>query len=221
MRKKYGSIVLILCALVLMSPGGSVVWGESSGAGTRSDLSKHLSTMPPAEQIVYLRRLSPAEVGGAEIHFYLGNAFYANEEVDSAVAEYMKAVEADSAYTKAYVNMGIALDTNSQFFKARWAYEQALRIDPEDVLALCHLGFNYFNRGDTEKAVAYYRKALAIDPGSAQAHYNLGIAFANAKIFKEALVEWRRVVELDPDGALGKLAAENVELLKTYIDLDN
>ena len=64
-----------------------------------------------------------------------------------------------------------------------------------------------------------YRKALKIDPNSAQARYNLGLAFANFKLFKEALVEWQKVVELDPEGELGKLAAENVELIKTYVEL--
>lgn len=221
MRKTHKKFILYVFALAMITRGGFDVRGGTAGEESKSELSKRLSAMPPAEQITYLRELSRTGGNQAEIHFYLGNAFYAKEEVDSAVAEYVKAVEADSAYGKAYVNMGIALDTKGQITKARWAYEQALVINPEDVLALCHLGFNYFNSGRAEEAVKYYRKALDIDPNSAQAHYNLGIAFANAKIFKEALVEWQKVVDLDPDGPLGKLAVENVELLKTYIDLGN
>jgi tetratricopeptide (TPR) repeat protein len=116
--------------------------------------------------------------------------------------------------------MGIALDTKGQFSRARWAYQRALDINPEDVLAYCHLGFNYYSRGRHAEAMENYRKALEIDPNNAQAHYNLGLAFANNKIFKEALVEWQKVVELDPGGDLGKLAAENVELIKTSIDMD-
>jgi cytochrome c-type biogenesis protein CcmH/NrfG len=63
-----------------------------------------------------------------------------------------------------------------------------------------------------------YRRALALDPNSAQAHYNLGLAFAETKVFKEALVEWEKVVALDPNGELGKAAAENVRLLRQYVD---
>jgi tetratricopeptide (TPR) repeat protein len=214
MKTVYKNYVLLVFAALVLA-GGTV----ASGKEKKSELARRLSKMTPAEQIAHLRGLPQSGGNEAEIHFYLGNAFYAAEQADSAIAEYVKAVEADSAYSKAYVNMGIVLDAGGQVSKARWAYQQALEIKPDDVLALCHLGFNYFNSGHRDEAIDYYRKALAIDPNSAQAHYNLGIAFANAKIFKEALTEWKRVVELDPDGELGKLAAENVELLKTYINL--
>ena len=60
----------------------------------------------------------------------------------------------------------------------------------------------------------------SIDPECAQAHYNLGLAFADAKIFGEALLEWKKVVEIDGDGDLGRTAAENVELIQTYMELE-
>ena len=59
-----------------------------------------------------------------------------------------------------------------------------------------------------------------VNPNSAQARYNLGLAFAETRIFNEALIEWNKVIEIDPDGPLGKIAAENVELIKTYMELD-
>jgi len=196
---------------------GAIVLSAGPGrAGDPSDvLAERLKSMSPQEQLSLLR----TKAGDAKVDFYMGNAFYALAEYDSAVAHYQSAVERDSTYAKAYVNMGIALDTAGRYQRARAAYERALEINPEDVLACCHLGYNYYTLGDADRAMELYQRALEIDPNSAQAHYNLGLAFANAKIFEEALVEWRKVIEVDPDGDLGRIAAENVELIRTYMEL--
>jgi len=140
--------------------------------------------------------------------------------MDSAVVYYDDAIRADSSFTKAWVNQGLAYDSQGKTPEARRAFEAALAVKPDDELALCHLGFSYFTHGEADKAMQYYLHALRVDPDCAQAHYNLGLAFADAKLFNEALTEWNKVVEIDPNGELGKTAAENVNLIKTYLDLD-
>jgi tetratricopeptide (TPR) repeat protein len=213
----YTAFLLAVASLVVALTYSAPV--KATDKEKTSDLSNRMKEIPPKEQLAHLRTLLSGGEEEAEVHFFLGNAFYALEDLDSAITHYTRAVELDTAYSKAYVNMGIAFDTKGQQGKARWAYQKALEINPQDVLAYCHLGYNYFNRKNYTEAMENYRRALEIDPNSAQARYNLGLAFANFKLFKEALVEWQKVVELDPDGELGKLAAENVELIKTYIEL--
>ena len=190
-------------------------------ADSLDNLKDRLDGMTPGEKIAYLDKLIEDGVDDARIHFFKGNAWFVSQQYDSAIVEFGRAVELDENYAKAWVNLGIVYDHTRKFPDARKAYARALQINPDDVLAHCHLGFNYYSAGKHDKAMWHYNKALEIDPGSAQAHYNLGLAFANAKIFKEALVEWRKVVELDPDGQLGDMAAENVELIKTYMELGN
>lgn len=193
----------------------------AAGEDPLADLKDRLNGMTPEEQITYLNKLIEDGVDDARIHFFKGNAWFVSEQYDSAIVEFDRAVKLDENYAKAWVNLGIVYDHTRKFPDARKAYSRALQINPDDVLAHCHLGFNYYSAGKHDKAMWHYDKALELDPGSAQAHYNLGLAFANAKIFKEALVEWNKVVELDPDGQLGKMAAENVELIKTYMELGN
>lgn len=183
-------------------------------------LSERLDPMTPQEQIEYLQSYLEQGMTDARIHFFMGNAYYAIEQLDSAIAHFTTAVELDADYAKAYVNLGITYDAKGKTREARASYIRAIEINPNDVLAYCHLGFSYA-RHEPAKAVHYYLKALEIDPNSAQAHYNLGLAFAEAKIFNEALVEWHKVIELDPDGKLGEIATENVELIETYMELGN
>jgi superkiller protein 3 len=196
--------------------------GEQMAGTTRvtDDLVAHIETLSPDSQLVYLRGLEEQGRHDALVYFHMGNSFYSLAQLDSAVASYGRAIAADSSFTKAWVNMGLAYDGQGQIPASRDAFERALAVNPKDVLALCHLGFSYFVRGQADVAMKYYLDALAVDPNSAQAHYNLGLAFADAKLFHEALIEWRKVVEVDPGGELGKTAAENVGLIKTYLELD-
>jgi len=187
--------------------------------------------MPPEDQLDYLRKLDQEKPDDATIAFHFGNAYYeiggsypvedhdvAVAYYDSAVTAYRRAVAIDSTYSKAYVNMGLAYDAMGKRADARGALRKAIEVNPNDVLAYCHLGHLEQSFGDYGEAMTNYRRALAIDPNSAQAHYNLGLAFADTKVFKEALVEWEKVVALDPDGELGKMAAENVRLLRQYLE---
>lgn len=193
----------------------------AGGTDPLDGVRARLEGMAPLEQIAYLDSCLASGMEHAKLHFFLGNAYVATEQPDSAIVQYNRAVELDENYAKAYVNLGIVYDGKHDRRRARQAYERAIEINPEDVLAYCHLGYNYYEAGEHDAAMALYSKALAIEPNSAQAHYNLGLAFANAKIFKEALVEWRKVMELDPDGSLGKMASENVQLIQEYMELGN
>ncbi len=204
---------------------GAMLLAGACGGGPRQaqpgDLKSQIDGLPPDQQITYLRS---AQAGGnrdPKVEFYLGNAFLNMDRADSAVTHYESALAADSSYAKANVNLGIALEKLNRMDEAKSHYERAIEIDSTDVLAQCHLGHYYHVRGDFEAAVRHYLRAIAIDPRSAQAHYNLGLAFADSKIYAEALREWERVIELAPQSELGRTAAENVRLIKTYLNPGN
>lgn len=216
-HKRRLSVRRTLCGLTALA---AVACSSVAQDGKPNALKEELNAMEPPQRAEHLLGLVAAGTGTARVYFYLGNALYAQQLMDSAVGYYQQAIEADSLYSKAWVNMGIAYDGMERGIAARRAYESAITINPNDVLAYCHLGYNYFTRGRTDQAVKNYQLALKIDPNSAQAHYNLGLAFADAKMFSEALVEWEQVVELDPDGELGKIARENVEIIRTYMELE-
>lgn len=193
-------------------------------------LADALERMAPQAQLDTLRALSAVNPGDAELAFHTGNAYYslgmeippergpeADAYYDSATTAYRRATELDSTYSRAYVNMGLAYDAWRKRSDARSAFVRALEINPRDVLAYCHLGYLEYTLGNKTAAMDYYQRALAVDPDSPQAHYNLGLAFAEANIFHEALREWERVAALDPDGQLGKMAGENVRIIRQYL----
>lgn len=211
-------IAVVFAALALAACAGSGARGPEPTA--ERSLSEAVAGMEPAAQVNYLRELSTQRPDDANVFFYLGNAYYAAGEPDSAVASFRRAVAIDTTMSKAHVNMGLVYDAARRRDEAIREFRRAIEINPDDVLAYCHLGQVQYSRGQVDEAIKLYKKALEIDPESAQAHYNLGLAFADAKIFGEALTEWTRVIELDPDGELGRTAAENVKLIRSYLEVE-
>jgi tetratricopeptide (TPR) repeat protein len=208
--------------------GPAVHRGASQPAG--DPLAGRLGDMPPSAQLDTLRALASTQPDDARLQFFIGNAYYglgaaqaperraaAQAYYDSAVTAYTRATEIDTAYSRAWVNKGLALDAGRKPDPARRAYQRAIDIDPQDVLAYCHLGALERAAGNTDAAVRLYQRALIIDPNSAQAHYNLGLAFAEAHIYAEALREWEAAAAADPDGVIGTTARENAAILRQYL----
>jgi tetratricopeptide (TPR) repeat protein len=201
----------------------------AAAAPRESALAERLRVMPPAAQIDTMRALVAADTADAQLRFLSGNAYYEFASalettapnrpayLDSATAQYTRAVTIDSTMSKAWVNLALAEQDRRQPDAARKALERAIAVNPRDVLAWCHLGYLSHMRGDLTEAMRCYNRAVAIDAASAQAHYNLGLAFAEAKIFPEAVREWELVVKYDPDGDLGRTAAENVRIIQQYM----
>jgi superkiller protein 3 len=197
----------------------AVAVGAMAAPAEPDEIKPMLESLTGEERVSYLRGLKAKGEWGAAPSFYLGNAYLSLDNPDSAIVYYEEAVALDSTYAKAYVNLGIAYDRIKRFDRAKSSFEKAIEVNPQDVLAHCHLGHYYHVRGGLGRAVSYYQMALEIDPESAQAHYNLGLAFADSRLFSEAVREWERVVALSPDSEVGKTAAENVKLIKTYMDI--
>ena len=213
------SVGVFLAALCLAAAWGLQAFVPTPAAAEKK-LADRIKGKSPQQQAQYLMAEREAGRDDPEINFFLGVAMYSMGKLDSALVFFSNAVSKDSTYTKAYVNLGIILDARRKPLEAEAMYKRAITLDPADELALCHLGFLYYSQKQHGKAMDYYQRALAINPNSPQAHYNLGLAFAEAKIFKEAILEWEKVVKMDPDGELGKTAADNVRLIKQYMEID-
>ncbi len=227
-----GLVALVACGLACAKNAKEppAVTKEPSAVS----LNEQMVGMTDVQRIAFLRDLDAKQSGDAKVAFQLGNTYYslgtgslghddhlARAYYDSAVVEYKRAIDRDSTYSKAYVNMGLAYEAGGKKPDARRVLQQAVAVNPNDVLAHCHLGQLEQSYGNYAEAVKLYQRALALDPNSAQAHYNLGLAFAENRVFREAMIEWEKVMALDPGGELGRTAAENVRMIKQYVEAEN
>ena len=149
--------------------------------------------------------------------------------LDSAEVYFSRAVERDSTFIEALVNLGSVWDDRSEqmgsrverdqrIANAQKFYELALEVDPADEKARCNLGSLYLRQRRTKEAMAEFQKVLEYDPKSSLAHYNMAIMFAEAKIYREAITEWELAAKYDPDGDIGYRSRENIKIVKDLMN---
>lgn len=135
-----------------------------------------------------------------------------------------RAVERDSTFIEALVNLGSLWDDRSQQMSARKTrvereetakmyYNMALTLVPEDEKARCNLGSLYMRKRDPSHAIAEFKTVLEYNPKSALAHYNLAIMFAEAKIYREAISEWKLAAKYDTVGDIAERSKANIDIV--------
>ena len=111
------------------------------------------------------------DVSGVEIHptdrrrlvddsyakaLYLNNIAVESllkNDLPTAYAYILKAIEASSEVTDPWVNLGVVYGRNDQLDDAEMAFQQALRIDPNEFSAMSNLYEVYLEQGKIEQAV--------------------------------------------------------------------
>jgi len=239
------SISVFVAALVFL-----VVAATGCKDGTpQSELDRFISEMNLLDETARTARLQ--ELAGGETsqaafaNYMIGNEFYqqageaardkgwndgtVNALLDSAEVYLDLAVDRDSTFVEAMVNLGSLWDDRSdqmgnrqerekRLTKAREYYDLALSVDPNDEKARCNLGALYLRQRKTGDALAEFQKVLDHDPHSSLAHYNLAIMFAEQKIYREAIVEWELAAKYDPDGDIGQRSRDNIKIVKDLMN---
>ncbi|PID80598.1 hypothetical protein CSB20_06595 [bacterium DOLZORAL124_64_63] len=229
----------LLAALALVTLAGCK---EEAPKSELDIFIEHMDNLPAGEQADTLATLA-AGTGrpAAWANYILGNRLYA-AAADSAViggwstpvvtalleeseGYLTAAIERDSTFVEALVNLGSLWDDRSEVVgpraqrdrnlaQAKHFYEKALAINPRDEKARCNLGGLYLRQRKIMEAKQEFTTVLENNPHSALAHYNLAIMFAESKIYREAIAEWELAVKYDPDGDIGQRSSDNIKIVK-------
>lgn len=127
-----------------------------------------------------------------------GNGRAGQNQLESALADYEKAIELAPLAADPYLNRGAVFEAQGKFDAALADYDKVLEIDPNDAM-----GYN--NRGNAkagkqlwEEALADYRKAAEIDSNFAFARANSVLVMYQIGKKEEALKEIRNLVRKYP-----------------------
>jgi tetratricopeptide (TPR) repeat protein len=115
---------------------------------------------------------------------------YAAEEagdVESAKAEYWRAIASDPGMADAYVNVGRLLHEDGRPEQAAALYAAAVALRADDVIAHFNLGVALEDLGNSEEAIAAYQRAIALRPRNGDAHYNVARLYEMLGRSQEAL----------------------------------
>jgi TonB family protein len=145
-----------------------------------------------------IRECNPKDANAYDIR---GNAYYANGDLDRAIAAYSEAIRLDPNDATAYNNRGIAYDARGEFDRAIADYNEAVRLDPKDAVTFNNRGETYRHKGDFDRAIADYNEAVRLDHKLSTAYGNRGTAYYAKGDLDRAIADYDQAVRLDPKDA--------------------
>ncbi|MCS7186322.1 MAG: tetratricopeptide repeat protein [Armatimonadota bacterium] len=153
-------------------------------------------------------RRDPTQSVDAFIAFSKAAHFWDAEEkpdgdVDEAIRLLREALQFDSGFYKAWVNLGLAWERKGNLQEAKHCYEQAIRCQPSWFpLAHYNLAGIYLKQGDLTKALAECDLAIQADPKFARAYLRKGTILAQQKRFGEAIPFFEKALQIEPELAM-------------------
>ncbi len=175
------------------------------------ELTERLSSRMGIELTPSLKesiRRDPTQSFDAFVAFSKAAHFWDAEErpegdVDEAIRLLLKAVQIDSGFYKAWVNLGLAWERKGNLQEAEHCYEQAIRCQPSWFpLAHYNLAGIYLKRGKLDAALSQCDAAISADPKFARAYLRKGTILAQQKRFSEAIALFERALKLEPEMAM-------------------
>ncbi len=146
----------------------------------------------------YLRQVEELRTGSYLHHLNRGMRMEAAGRFGEAVAEYLRAIEAEPGEPHAMVNLISAYGALGRNDEAEAAYADACALNPELEEAHYNYGLVLGRRQDYTGAGAAYRRALSINPYSSDDRVNLGDALENLSQGDTAEEQYRQVLEQLP-----------------------
>lgn len=183
----------------------------------------HLETRNFHLAYQYLRRALQEKVNVAPIWCNFGLAAHELLRNEEAKAAYMKAIEVDPKYIKAYVNLAAVLIEEAKWDEAEKACEMAREIDPKSDMPLKNLAHTCLAKHDWKRGWQYWDLTLGDQyrqewvygdeprwdgsPGKAVVIYGeqgLGDEINYASVIPDAIRDCKKVI-IDCDPRLEKL----------------
>ncbi len=121
-------------------------------------------------------------------------------QLQTAVANYNKAIELDPTFGKAYYGKGLALKKMRKYKDAIQAYKSAVEHSPNYVEAYIALGKMYSQINQPDYAISTYNSAIQNDPSAYKAYYELGAVYLNKKKnYNKAAANFTKATQIKPD----------------------
>jgi tetratricopeptide (TPR) repeat protein len=184
-----------------MSDVRLAAWANEVNGGTRyfqqsgGDETALTNAVQSFENAIFIQPDSSAG------HYYLGLAYLAQGNADSAIEPLDRAVSIGNADADTYRYLGRALLATDQGSRAVEILEQGRTMHPDDEALEAELLNAYAATGQRDRAVEAYEEMLATDPDNALLRYNYGSTLLQLERFDDAITQLTRAIELDASNA--------------------
>ncbi len=146
----------------------------------------------------------------------LGMLLYLAGNTDNAIEHFLKAIETEPDFAKAYMNLGVIRGEQKSYRQAIRLLETAIALHPDNSEAHNALGKIYYESGQTHDAIRHCQLALKLDQSNANAENNLGAILLGTGRAEQALPHLTRAISLSPE-----VPETNINIGLAYKQLGN
>ncbi len=172
-----------------------------------------LQVNPSAAATVLKARVGPDS--SAALDFILANLEFQNGELESAKANYSKAIEKFPDFRRAHKNLGLLLIQNQSFEEAVEHLSRAVELGDRDGRNYGLLGYAHLTNGNVLAAEVAYRNAILQQPETRDWKLGLARSLLEMEKFEEAAALFDALIEENPEDATLWLLQANA-----YVGLD-
>lgn len=149
--------------------------------------------------------------------YWLSRIDYDQRNYAAAIERLRGVVKANPEYTKAWENLGLALEGDGKLEDAITSHREAVRLNRVQKMQsgwpALNLGTLLTKMDQLKEGEAMLREAIGIEPKLGEARYRLGVNLRKQKMDDVAMVEFQRAIDLDPNApeplyALGQIYRE-------------
>jgi tetratricopeptide (TPR) repeat protein len=131
-----------------------------------------------------------------EAYFYLGNVYFKEGSLDSAIVQYKKALELNGKYWQALYQLGYAYYKQGRYEEAQKTFDQGLKTKERGEF-YNGLGLVQMAKGMLKDADFSFRKAISYDQKNPEFHKNLGDANFKKGVTVIAIQSYLEALKLD------------------------
>lgn len=113
-------------------------------------------------------------ISSAVKYYDFGKEYLKNKQYDSAIKNFMKAIEDSSTYRDAYLGLGNAYENKMYYDRAESIYNVLSEKLPEDPAGVIAKGYLNLTLRDYTNAEKLFNEGLALDNTNANAYFGLG-----------------------------------------------
>ena len=146
-----------------------------------------------------------------------GDKLYQEGNVDSAIAEFEKALLMDPQNVNVRNSLGVCYSSKDEHQNALVEFKKVMILDPEDLMAPYNAGLAYMMTGDEEKALEMFLQAHSLDKNQFEVLIQLGRLYLEMKHLESAREYLEKAAEINKEsGSAHRFLGECYSDLKMF-----
>ena len=129
------------------------------------------------DAIYELMRVQELDPNWPKVNTRLGDIYYMKGVYNSAIDNYLKALDEDPKDKEAHLGLGNCYAKQEMYEGAKTELQKAIELRPDYAAAYATLGYVYYKQSQFDDAMAAVDKAIKMDSSLPEAYYYQGLIF--------------------------------------------